>query len=52
MSSAYERFFKEADKDGSGYLTLDELTAMLRMKGYKESDTKIKVRLLPGLFYW
>jgi Ca2+-binding EF-hand superfamily protein len=42
MSGTYERFFKEADKDGSGYLTLAELTNMLRMKGYKDSDDKIK----------
>jgi len=42
MSSAYERFFAEADKDGSGSLTLSEVTSMLRQNGYKESDDKIK----------
>jgi Ca2+-binding EF-hand superfamily protein len=42
MSSKYEQFFKDADKDNSGYLTLDELTAMLRQNGYKESDSKIR----------
>lgn len=40
--SQYELFFKEADKDGSGFLTLNELTTMLRSKGYTESDDKIK----------
>lgn len=38
----YERIFKDADKDGSGYLTLEELTGMLRSKGYKEGEDKIK----------
>lgn len=43
MSAAsYERFFREADADGSGYLTLAELTNMLRKKGYRDSDDKIK----------
>jgi len=42
MSASYERIFKEADKDGSGSLTLAEVTAMLRKNGYKESDAKIK----------
>jgi len=45
MPSSYENFFNEADKDGSKYLTLDELIAMLRKNGYKESDAKIKVGL-------
>jgi len=40
--STYEKFFRDADKDGSGYLTLEELTTILRSKGYKESDAKIK----------
>lgn len=42
MSATYERIFKDADKDGSGYLSLDEVTAMLRKNGYGESDGKIK----------
>jgi len=40
--SHYEQFFNDADKDGSGFLTLAELTHMLRSKGYKESDATIK----------
>jgi len=43
MASKYELFFREADKDGSGYLTLDELIQVLREKGYKASDAKIRV---------
>jgi len=43
MASKYETFFREADKDGSGYLTVDELIALLRQKGYKASDEKIRV---------
>jgi len=42
MSVPYERIFKEADKDGSGFLTLGEVTSMLRKNGYGESDDKIK----------
>jgi len=41
-TSSYERIFKEADKDGSGSLTLSEVTTMLRKNGYGESDAKIK----------
>jgi len=44
MASHYEQFFREADKDGSGFLTVDELIKLLRDKGYKESDDKIRVR--------
>jgi len=43
MASKCEQFFHEADKDGSGFLTLDELIALLRQKGYKASDEKIRV---------
>jgi len=43
MASKYEQFFHEADKDGSGYLTVDELIKLLREKGYKASDEKIHV---------
>ena len=39
----YKRFFTEADADGSGFLSLDELIAVLRKKGYKDSDSKIRV---------
>lgn len=38
----YIQFFKETDKDGSGYLTVEELTAMLRRLGYKTSDDQIE----------
>jgi calmodulin len=40
-SSKYEQFFRDADKDGSGFLTSDELVDILRKKGYKDSDSKI-----------
>lgn len=43
MASKYEQFFREADKDGSGHLTLDELIQVLRDHGYKASDEQIKV---------
>ena len=39
----YEAFFQEADTDNSGTLTLDELIAALRNKGYRGSDEKLKV---------
>lgn len=42
MGDSYKQFFQEADKDGSGFLTLDELTAVLRKKGYKGTDANIK----------
>jgi Ca2+-binding EF-hand superfamily protein len=41
-SDGYKQFFTEADTDGSGYLTLEELIAVLRKKGYKDSDAKIR----------
>ena len=36
----YEQFFKQADKDGSGFLSLEELTVVLKKNGY--TDEKIK----------
>lgn len=41
----YQRFFVEADTDGSGYLTLEELTDILEKRGYKEGRGKIRVSL-------
>jgi Ca2+-binding EF-hand superfamily protein len=41
-ATSYEKFFLEADSDGSGCLTLGELSTMLRKKGYKDSDAKIR----------
>ncbi|XP_013388478.1 calmodulin-like protein 3 [Lingula anatina] len=38
----YEAFFKNADKDGSGSLTFDELAQTLRNSGYKGSDETLK----------
>jgi len=40
--SNYDQFFKEADVDGSGFLTYKELTDILRKKGYKGSDSEIR----------
>jgi len=42
MPSRYEEFFREADADKSGHLSLAELTEMLRKKGYKDPDSKIQ----------
>jgi len=45
MASKYEQFFREADKDNSGYLTVDELIQVLRQHGYKASDDQIRVSI-------
>jgi len=37
-----ERFFREADADHSGYLTLDELTGILKRNGYKVTDEQVR----------
>jgi Ca2+-binding EF-hand superfamily protein len=41
MSSTYDKFFTEADKDNSGFLSQDELVAALRKNGYKGDDAQI-----------
>ena len=41
----YARFFKEADKDGSGSLSMDELVKAIRKAGFKGSDSQLKVSL-------
>jgi len=38
----YERFFDEADADGSGELTMEELTGILKRRGYKGSQSDLK----------
>ena len=40
-----ERFFQEADADGSGQLTLTELAVTLRKYGYTGTDQEVKVRV-------
>ena len=40
----YEKFFNEADTDKSGELTFDELLKMMRKRGFKGSDSQIRVR--------
>ena len=39
----YEEFFTDADKDGSGSLSFDELVTTLKNKGYKGTDNDLKV---------
>ena len=39
----YERFFRDADTDESGTLTLDELVIALRKAGYGGTDEQLKV---------
>jgi len=41
--SKYEKFFRDADTDGSGFLSFDELVAALRKGGYTKPDSQIKV---------
>lgn len=40
MSNKYEQFFRQADTDGSGSLSYDELAAILKKNGY--SDEQIR----------
>lgn len=39
----YEQFFKDADKDRSGFLTLDELSVILKKNGYSEEKIKVLI---------
>ena len=39
----FQQFFAEADTDGSGTLTLDELATVLKKNGFKFSDPEMKV---------
>jgi len=39
----YQKFFEDADADGSGFLTEDELIGALRKNGYSGDDDTIKV---------
>ena len=39
----YERIFREADVDNNGKLSVDELTAQMRKKGFRGSDRDIRV---------
>ena len=45
----YQKFFEDADADGSGFLSESELIGALRKNGYSGDDDKIKVRT--GQFY-
>lgn len=38
----YERFFRQADADGSGSLSTAELVGMLKKQGYRGSDSQIR----------
>jgi len=40
--SAAEQFFREADTENTGFLTLQELTDLFRRKGYNMSDEQIR----------
>ena len=45
QEDAYEKFFRDADADDSGYLTIDELVTALRKGGYKGNEQQIRVRV-------
>ena len=39
----FETFFRDADVNNDGHLTLQELIVTMRKYGYKKSDEEIKV---------
>jgi Ca2+-binding EF-hand superfamily protein len=41
-SAGIEQFFREADTDNSGYITVQELSSLLQRKGYKVTDAQVK----------
>ena len=43
MEEKHEMFFRDADTNNDGKLTLEELTSALRHHGYTGSDEDIKV---------
>ena len=43
MEEKYEKFFRDADTNNDGQLTLEELTSALRHHGYTGSDEDIQV---------
>ena len=49
--SHYEKFFDEADVDGSGFLSFDELIGALKKGGYSGDDDKIRVNHPQPMFF-
>ena len=41
----FETFFRDADVNNDGHLSLQELIVTLRKYGYKKSDAEIKVSI-------
>jgi len=41
-ANGVEQFFREADTDNSGYLTIQELSSLLNRKGYKTTPDQVK----------
>ena len=42
LADQFAKFFHEADKDGSGSLTMDEVVAAMRTAGFVGTDQEIK----------